>query len=59
MGLHPLLGPLPEKRWLEPVDAEEAANTSDPRQKGRPDLAQDDDPMGAHRLGGVGGRQGR
>lgn len=31
MGLHPLLGPVPERRWLEPVDAEEAATTSDPR----------------------------
>jgi tetratricopeptide (TPR) repeat protein len=31
MGLRPLLGPVPETRWQEPVDAEEVATTSDPR----------------------------
>ena len=29
MDLHPLLGPLPETRWLEPIDAEGTAATSD------------------------------
>ena len=31
MGFHPLLGPVPETRWLEPVDAADAATASDPR----------------------------